>query len=809
MRPTSMTLSGWGPYPGVEHVDFTEFGDGGLFLVTGPTGAGKTTIFDGITFALYGEVSGSVREKDSLRSDFAKSETATFVELCFIHQGKDYRVVRNPRYDRPKLRGEGLTTEAEAGELYCGETLLAVGSAAVTEEVKMALGLDYHQFKQISMIAQGEFEQLLMASSKERTAIFRDIFQTRLYETVTNVLAARVKQIAARVEEKKHRVEEITAAFLIDSSQWKELLEKKNRNYGKIIGLVEQDIEELKEIRAGLEQEQEKKERQYKKTLQLVERYKQQNKLLAQYERDLARLEELKRERETYAAENQKWKKEFSGLEKLESEWRTGQEQWKALLERKKALEQWLELCVQLEQRQKEYLRLDEEAKKKKAEYEYQDDCYKKAAAGIIAAGLADGQPCPVCGSLHHPAPASVEADLPDEAKLKKLKQEYETAWQRSANAQSRAAGLVGRMDTIRQQALSQPVNQLSGQSLSLAVEPVLNRDSDQEFNRLRGWGSDQPPGQEDTRLMSQVAGQFFSQDSVQAQLLTLEEEIRSIDRSLKEQENRIREVKDGYQKSLLGLEKAKASYDQMKAGLKPPEEKEVKDISALQEELSCLEQERVRIGREKEKTAGRLMNHKKSLGILKGHMAEKEALEQEYGVVREVERAASGYNNRNLVFEQYVLSVYFEDILKAANQRLLLMTDGRYELHRVAQPKDRRSKEAMELEVLDAYTGKRRSIRSLSGGESFKAALALALGTSDVVQAYAGGIQVETMFVDEGFGSLDSESLNQAIGILTTLSGGSRMIGIISHVEELKERIDHQIVIEKTAHGSSIRLSC
>lgn len=202
MKPLSLTLCGWGPYEKREQVDFSVLGQRGLFLITGPTGSGKTTMFDGIAYALYGEVSGSIREKDSLRSDFAGADTATYVNLSFTHKEKEYRIVRNPRYDRPKLRGEGFTTEMESGELYQGEALLATGSTQVTEAVKLLLGLDYHQFKQISMIAQGEFQQLLMASSKERTQIFRDIFQTKLYDTIAATLTARVKQIAGKVEEK-------------------------------------------------------------------------------------------------------------------------------------------------------------------------------------------------------------------------------------------------------------------------------------------------------------------------------------------------------------------------------------------------------------------------------------------------------------------------------------------------------------------------------------------------------------------------------------------------------------------------------
>lgn len=202
----------------------------------------------------------------------------------------------------------------------------------------------------------------------------------------------------------------------------------------------------------------------------------------------------------------------------------------------------------------------------------------------------------------------------------------------------------------------------------------------------------------------------------------------------------------------------------------------------------------------------------------MEDHLEVKKALEESYGSLRQLERAACGSNNRKLVLEQYVLSVYFEEILRAANQRLRTMTGDRYELYRLWSGRDRRMKEGMELEVLDQYTGKRRSVRTLSGGEAFKAALALALGTSDVVQSYAGGIQVETLFVDEGFGALDSESLGQALAILAQLRGkapahcsgeecgGQRMIGIISHVEELKEQIDSQIIVEKTNNGSSIK---
>lgn len=752
MKPLSLTLCGWGPYEKMEQVDFSVLGQRGLFLITGPTGSGKTTMFDGIAYALYGEVSGSIREKDSLRSDFAGADTATYVNLSFTHKEKEYRIVRNPRYDRPKLRGEGFTTEMESGELYQGEALLATGSTQVTEAVKLLLGLDYHQFKQISMIAQGEFQQLLMASSKERTQIFRDIFQTKLYDTIAATLTARVKQIAGKVEEKKYRAEEITATFRMENPGWQELIGKKNRNYEKITRMAEQELLELKEKKEQQDILLSEQEQDYKKCLQQLEQWKQQNLLIAQYEKDCARLAELEAEKERLGSQNRELKLEYQKLPAMQKKLEEEMQRLRMLGERKKSLEQWVDYSRRLGKKQEEYLKLDEIARQKKREYEWQDDCYRKAAAGIIARDLKDGMPCPVCGSPDHPVPAKTSQDLPDEKQLKQLKLNYEVSWQTSMDAQNQAATLLGTL----------------------------------------------------TSLESQLKDKTLTADGEQG-LELLNNQIRESETEVRNRNKQIRDITEQYQNGQIHLEKIKASYTQMKAGLKVPKEKEQKSIAGLSEQLTHMEQKRRQISREKEQVSGRLSGNKNALGMLREHIAQKETLEQEYGILREVERAANGYNDRNLVFEQYVLSVYFDDILHAANQRLSMMTDDRYELYRLPQSKDRRMKEGMEIEVLDQYTGKKRSVRSLSGGESFKAALALALGTSDVVQSYAGGIQVETLFVDEGFGSLDTESLNQAIGILTTLSGGSRMIGIISHVEELKEQIENQIVIEKTAHGSRI----
>lgn len=743
MKPTSLVLSGWGPYRGVEQADF-ETMQQGLFLVSGPTGSGKTTIFDGITFALYGEVSGSIREKDSLRSDFADASTPTFVTLNFTHRGKQYRVTRNPKYDRPKLKGEGMTTEPEGGELYEGETLLASGSSQVTERVTGLLGLDYRQFRQISMIAQGEFQQLLVSSSKERTQIFRDIFQTRIYDTMTALLSARVKALNGRIDEVKHRADEITGTFRIENGDWEELKSKKNRNYRKILDFIEQEDDRLESRERELASCLGELDRSYKEQVRAIEELRSGNQAVRKYENDRKTLEKLEEERDSLKEQKRELAKAYGRIpvrrERLEGK----KSELRVLEEQKKGLASWQAACRQLTERQETYLKLDGEAKEKKRIYEYQDDCFKKAAAGIIARDLTEGIPCPVCGSTVHPVPASMEGEVPDEKEIRRLKADYEAASEKASAAAGAAAALVGAV-----------------------------------------------------KNMEENLGVMDLSDGGEKALLEIGEKLKLLEEETKQEEKEIRDCEKEYQDCSVKLEKQKAAYSQLKASIRVPKQTELVDLSGFEAALSECERDRKQTAREKERTGAALALNRQSLSTLKGHLEVKEKLETEYGVVRELERAAGGYNGRNLVFEQYVLSVYFEDILRAANRRLLKMSGERYELHRLERARDRRSRESMEMEVLDQYTGKRRSVKSLSGGEAFNAALALALGTSDVIQSYAGGIQVEALFVDEGFGSLDAEALEQAVAILTSLSGGSSMVGIISHVEELKEQIGSHILVE------------
>lgn len=755
MKPLKLVISGWGPYRDTQTVDFTPLKQGGLCLITGPTGAGKTTIFDAITFALYGEVSGSVREKDSLRSDFAAPETATWVELSFLHQGILYRIVRNPRYERPKLRGEGTTAESEGAELYREEVLEVSGSQQVTEAVKAKIGLDYRQYKQISMIAQGEFLQLLTASSRERTLIFRDLFQTGLYDRVSQLLAQQVKQLHARLEEQKNRMDEILSMVQLEDEAWREQKEKKNKNYARLTALIQADQIKCEAEVIRLKTEGQENGRKYRAYAERLGRIRQENQIIERYLSDKKRLDELNREVEALMESHSRLEEDVTAVPRLKEEAEQLAGRLDELNVQCDRISEWERQNAHLRNLQQEYIEVDAEAQKKKQAYESQEDLYRKAAAGLLAQKLESGCPCPVCGSLVHPSPAVVSGRIPNERVIQKLKKEAEDWMGRAAGAQADAA----------------------------AAYKILTR-------------------------MTEAFGEMRAsvEENVQLVRERLSGEIRQCKADMDAKRKRAAALEREFQESLLLMEKKRAAWQQAKESLKKPEQMEKQQETELEETIRDLEAGSAGKQDLQAKLETRISIGRRVLEQLKGHTKEKERLEQVYGYVRKLERAATGNNAKKLVLEQYVLSIYFDDILRAANLRLRVMTGERYELYRMEEGRDRRMKEGMELEVLDQYTGKRRSAKSLSGGESFHASLALALGMSDVVQSYAGGIQVETLFVDEGFGGLDGESLSQAVDILISLSTGQRLIGIISHVEELKEQIDSQITVEKTNNGSSIK---
>lgn len=871
MKPKHLILSGWGPYRDKVEVDFTRLRDRGLFLITGATGAGKTTLFDAITYALYGNMSGDVREKNSVRSDFAGADTATFVELAMQHGGKEYRIIRNPEYLRPKKRssnGSELTKEKENAVLYLPDGNIIQGSSEVNRKIQEILVLDYRQFKQISMIAQGEFARLLAAAPAEKTRIFREIFSTAVYDRFAASLRTRSNELYKRVVECKHRMEEdihmlrmeeakengqlelLTSA---ESYHYEKILEclawtlKQHREalqaaeeeylrYDKEVNIITKQISEgneinnklykLKETVTGLQllnsqrPDMEKKEEQLKHARaaaglsgDYIRCENEKKQLAALNEKELEGSREIKRLKEEISRQRALYEKreEIRAVYRYKENYSEGLKVLKSIgiLQQEKQEE----LC----KLKKEYLVQENRMEIKKKEYEEADKEYKRAAVGIAAKQLMEGRPCPVCGSLEHPAPAPIAEGIPDEDTLQKLKQLYEKETGRLSALHGKASACLGEVQEKKKQA----------EEAQRQTDIWKDRLHETEQSLLAV--TERMPAKAYEELITGYERQQTLLEEKQKLYVRLLEEIRLQEESLLAAELQFREncIAKGfsgfedYQRALRSggeieaLERELYTYQEkvQAAGSLSKHLKEETggktqiDVAALSEEA------KVKNRYKNQALENRSKWHHRQIGVaeIRRSLDEKwqsyKQLSEEYGYVRDLDNLASGNNPKRLVFEQYVLAGYFEEILRAANIRLNGMTNGRFELSRLKEVSDGRTKDNLEIQVLDYYTGKYRSVKTLSGGESFKASLSLALGMSDVIQSYSGGIRVETLFIDEGFGSLDSESLDQACHTLMSLVEKDRLIGIISHVPELSEKIDKQIIITKTNVGSRVEV--
>lgn len=873
MRPQKLILCGWGPYKDRTEVDFTGVGKRGLFLITGPTGAGKTTLFDAVTYALYGCMSGEMREKNSVRSDFAAQDTPTFVELVMMHGGadgvlKEYRIFRSPEYLRPKKRsgGGGLVKEKERAVLYLPDTKTVEGVGEVNRALLKLLVLDQRQFKQISMIAQGEFARLLAASPAEKTRIFREIFDTSVYARFTDVLKERAAEKYREVTELRHRMEEDVhmlqaeereegpAGLLLGESlnfeAVTEQLSERIKEYAAALGQAEkvcaacdrEVVSRTEKVTAGERvnemlcqlknaKAEEKKRREEKKEIRAMETALARARAAAGAEGDYIRCEHMRAALEETLEKKKRAAEELRGLRESREKqktvyrkrkaleivyaWRASREEERKNLDRltKETAEKQQELC----KLQKRYLSQEAAAEAEKRGYETAERTYRRAAAGIAARLLREGEPCPVCGSLKHPHIAEAAPDVPDEKRLKELKKACETAAALLLKLQEKAAScrgeLLGKEERKKETAekLSRCEAALSGADpevllLADGMTPEKFREQllaytataariEEKETFIKSGSAEvavrrkQLAEAEAALKEKYKAAGFGSLKSLRDSLLSagemnaLEERVRA----WQEQERSLRQ-----------------RIEQLKGELKGKKEE---DIAALKTQLSESLEKRKKAAALRGEWDHRLREAKKLNRSLKEKQKRYKELSSDYGVVRDLYNLASGNNPRRLVFEQYVLAGYFEEILRAANLRLAGMTGGRYELSRAEEVSDGRTKDSLEIRVLDYYTGKYRSARTLSGGEAFKASLCLALGMSDVIQSYSGGIRVDTLFIDEGFGSLDGESLEQACETLLSLARKDKLIGIISHVPELAEKIENQIIIEKTKVGSRVHI--
>ena len=779
MKPKKLTICGWGPYKAKEEVDFTAFEEKGVFLITGATGSGKTTIFDAISYALYGALTGEERDKErsSTRSDFAEGDTPTYVELTMEHGGVLYHIHRNPEYLRPKKRNGGTTAftkEKENAILTYPDGRVLEGVREVNAALKEILVLDYQQFKKISMIAQGEFARLLVAPPKEKTKIFREIFGTGVFERFTQELGVRARAAYAKVAEQKHKLEEDVRHLIVglEKSGWSdeikaELLDLTNAeywNYEAISTCLEKMSEEAKSHVDIHKKAYEKAERKVEKLAAKLVALEEENKKiksLLQAERELESLQAQaqiygEKQKQLQAAMNAGWVEACE--EKLL--------QAKAIVVRLNGQIEHLKMRLadveeQLAARQRAYLQQEKACVVARESYEFAEHRRRLDAIGLAVELLEEGKPCPVCGSTEHPAPAKSGDEILSEEKLKALKVKLADEEKRLNEIHGEALTLKTKGDGVKEQ-----IEQAKKEKRE-AEETVALAETDFEAT-LKQYG-------------------FADAESYSAA------KIPKKDREALQQEL------ERYRMRKVAAEELCSHLRENVVG------RELPDLSQVQEELAEEKSNRDEVLRAQKRWDTHLNEVKKVRSLVAEKLDKIARDSEEYGFVKDLENMATGNNSKRLVFEQYVLAGYFEEILRAANLRFAKMTGGRYEMSRLQEVGDGRVKDNLEIQVLDYYTGKHRSVRTLSGGESFKASLSLALGMSDVIQAMNGGVKVDTLFVDEGFGSLDDESLEQACSTLMSLAEKKHLIGIISHVQELRERIDNQLVIEKTGNGSRI----
>ena len=1082
MRPLKLTMSAFGPYAGITTIDFERLGTSGLYLVCGDTGAGKTTIFDAIAFALYGQASGTDRSPRSLRSDFADPNVPTYVELEFECSGKRHTVRRNPEYERPKLRGTGTTTEKPAAELHEQGLPPVTKPSDVDVRIIQMLGIDRDQFSQIVMIAQGDFRKLLRANTDERAKIMRKLFGTAPYLDFQKSLQRRATELGAQGKGVRQRLAALAPNVLVDgSAERSERLAAQAASEAPSADALLDILAEQDEADAALGQSLEAAEKdagvEVDRLAELARRAERVEALKLECERDkgsheaslanlesaeaklkvqegrvaereqldrkvtllqseLGRYDELDAARAELAAAQAAANATHAGLQGADAARAAADERLAvarqgvsdlsrapAELARAQARQAdamraadeaatLVASCEELVRRRANLARLERDltaatealtvarqaseahereladlqascdglsgatasAERASAEVERLESrarelaksqgelgkrqaalhdadarleaaqaayataaaeldqaegaharlqrAYLDAQAGVLAAGLSQGMPCPVCGSLDHPHPASLASEVPGEADVRAA----ETARAAAAEAASQASSVAAAAKAARQLADGElgalvaevgDEDALAEQSRATAEQLAAARTSLQEAQRdvtkaerlgadlkeLRAQGpllagtvkaaedavaearssalsaaTEFEAGLEVTDADVARGNKSLADKSLAAanrevevaqanadQLEALTASIGDLERATGDAGMALETARTAATQSDQAVVAAETRVQSLAAGLTHP------DASAARSELErmsdaaarmasehraasdAVSQARAQAAAAEQRAASSRKRYEEELGDdaqdlasaatrlagarqTRDELAEKrQALlsrRQSNGRITEqlrelqrqgasiaalqgkmdvLARTASGQlqGKRRLSFETYLQARWFDRVLVAANQRLRVMSDGRYELVRQTQARDAMGNRqvGLELDVRDAFTGKPRSASSLSGGEAFQASLALALGLSDVVQAHAGGVRLDTMFVDEGFGTLSERSLALAVRTLTELSGSNKLVGIISHVEELRESIGNKIVVQSGRVGSEARL--
>ncbi len=917
MRPQKIIMTAFGPYADRVEVDLDKLGKIGLYLITGETGAGKTTLFDAITFALYGEASGKTRESDMLRSKYADPTTPTEVELYFSYADKNYHIKRNPEYERAKSRGEGLTKEKANAELTLPDGRVVTKVKDVNNAIIEIMGIDKNQFSQIAMIAQGDFLKLLLADTKERKAIFRKLFKTQKYEQLQDRLKdeSRIlgneydaleksisqyvlgistgdisEELALRVQKAKEGsgitddILELIDLLLADDKKLQTLNDQSLKEIG---GKIEEITKLLAEAQA-LKTAKESLDSSTEKLKNLESSINALKKELSEQEAKKTEIDALVKsvaEIEAQVNDYETLDNKRLALDKLESTIADSTDNLKNKQSHKKALEDTVKnieaqlealkdidadrvtlvsektnlstrladinslenelksletLKTNLSILQSEYLNASNNAKDKKDIYESLNHAYLNEQAGILAQNLESGARCPVCGSTEHPILATKSPNAPTKVELDAAKEESELA-DNAKNTASQNAGKVNVKLQEKEQQIIGDAKKLFDILLDIAevqstaaaekentVKQILIIDDklntvENNIKHKQQLGKDSITKKDlleaddadiaalDKKIAQDSATKTALSDEIES--LAKKLKFKSVDEASKEIKKLTRqknELQSNYDTAKSAFDNCENDIKVQKANIDTATKllKDAKDIDAeakaLQREALICEKNEI------EESQKDIHARIKTNTDIKDNIGQQLKKLMDIGTkwtrVKILSDTANGNvsGKERVMLETYIQASYFERIISRANVRLLVMTNNQYELKRQKTADDNRNQSGLGLNIIDHYNGSERSVKTLSGGEAFKASLALALGLADEIQSSAGGIKLDTMFVDEGFGSLDEGSLSQAIKALASLAEGERLVGIISHVAELKARIEKQIIVTKEKTGGS-----
>lgn len=924
MKPLKLTMSAFGSYAGKNVIDFTGQQQG-IFLITGDTGAGKTTIFDAITYALYNQTSGGERNGNMMRSQYARPETETYVELEFLYRGQTYRVRRNPDYKITKTLKNGKIREQKVPhsvELTLPDgTVFPEKKNATDAKIIEILGLTADQFSQIVMIAQGDFLKLLYTKSDERKMIFSKLFRTDIYWKIQENLRRKSMEMDERIQEndrafeqEKSRIillpesEELPLDELVERlrERLKDALKEQNLRRANVEELNKKitKYEEINKLFVSLEKirqngkELEARQVESKERRQQIENALKADKVLVAEQQNLrqqqtveqsvqaiakmtetladdqemfetlkTQLQEVEAEQKREAADIQKkmlaLEQSFPSYEALQnarSEEQQAKKVWEdlgktseesfhkkeagiaALKEQQKQQEQVVE------QTKKNWEQTSLSASESAKHYEHMYEAFLKEQAGILAENLSAGCPCPVCGSTVHPDPAKLSDHAVTELEVEQAKktraaaeekrdmayaafEAEKTEKQKLAQAvEKEEADFVLAQTIAKQQRKEAEQNYVSLQKIAEQIREKLVYPSLAEAKKQYAAMQKalEAAEQEIERKRQKVSELAEAMNTLKGQKLAEEENQKTAKKLAAKTEKEYAKLleKSGFvseetyhlailpERSRSKLEREEKEYEsqclrqqsEQKLLEKQVSGKTYTDTAELNEQLKAEKQAL----KETEKTYMELHtayeNDRSVLQNCAVYLEKGKKLESEDQVIKSLSKTANGRlsGSAKIDFETYIQRQYFKQIIHEANKRLLTMSNHQFILKLKEEANTgRKTNEGLDLSVYSLVTDSERDVKTLSGGESFLAALAMALGLSDIVERSAGAIHPDMMFIDEGFGSLDAQSRQQAIEVLAELAGDSRMVGIISHVTELKEQIDRKLVVSRTDKGS------